>query len=296
MKCVLVATDLSPRADEAIRQGDAWAKRKNARLVVAHFVPDIVGVNILFPERSEPQWDMQETLVERARASLIHRVMDLTGRGADELTPVVVDGDPNREIVTVAEEHGADLIVVGDSGAGGLVRALFGRTATKVLRASHVPVLVARPHQPGPTIAATDFSDPAVPALRVGLEHAKATGRRLIFFHAIDYVALPSYNIGAVGAGLGPAPVIATDEMVRAAEKRLAFVARELGAENADLRVGLNGAAATVVNVAEEMQAELVVVGTHGRTGLSRLALGSVAESVVLHSHCSVLVVRLVAS
>jgi universal stress protein A len=60
--------------------------------------------------------------------------------------------------------------------------------------------------------------------------------------------------------------------------------------------VALNGAAATVVNLAEEMKAELIVVGTHGRTGLSRLALGSVAESVVLHAHCSVLVVRLAPS
>ena len=52
-------------------------------------------------------------------------------------------------------------------------------------------------------------------------------------------------------------------------------------------------AAAAIVAKADELEAELVVVGTHGRTGLARMTLGSVAEQVVGHAHCSVLAVRL---
>jgi universal stress protein A len=54
-------------------------------------------------------------------------------------------------------------------------------------------------------------------------------------------------------------------------------------------------AAQTIVDLADSARAELVVVGTHGRTGLSRLTLGSTAEAVIQSARCSVLVVRLTA-
>lgn len=292
---VYVATDLSARADEAIRQGDAWARRHKAYLIVGHVVPNVVGINILFPERDREQQAAQQRLVDVARATVVERVQKITGRGplTEETFDVdVFAGVPDHELLYAAADAGADLIVLGDSGNGGLTRSLFGRTVAKVLRGSEVPVLIARPQsRGGPTLAATDFSDPAVPALRAGAADAKARDARAIFFHAVDFVATPSYGLAA--GMIGAVPVVANDELIDAARKRLEAAAREVGADWAEVRVGLAGAAAQIINTVDEVGAALVVVGTHGRAGFRRLALGSVAESVAMNASCSVLVVRL---
>lgn len=293
MKVVLVATDLSRRADEAILSGDIWARRHGARLVVVHVAPDLVGVNPLFPERTQEQHTAQLDLLETAKHALGDRVRAVAGRDADEL--LTVSGEPHRQILALATQRHADLIVVGDSGQGGIARALFGRTVLKVLRGADVPVLVARPSKAhGPTIAATDFSDPAAPAVYAAAADALARKAPLVLFHAIDLLAVGAYSASASAAGFLLAPGLLTEQLASAARLRLEGVAGALG-QPAEVRVGVAGPAPEIVALAEETHADLVVVGTHGRSGVSRLVMGSVAESVVMNVTCPVLVVRLAA-
>ena len=112
----------------------------------------------------------------------------------------------------------------------------------------------------------------------------------------IEYTAnLPHYpeaeTLTALNAALCAHPEI-QDEVRAAAASRLKQALESAGGEG-EARV-LDGSPATaIVQTAEDLPAELVVVGTRGRTGLSRLALGSVAERVIRAAGCSVLVVRL---
>jgi nucleotide-binding universal stress UspA family protein len=98
----------------------------------------------------------------------------------------------------VAEEIGADLIVLGARGATGLKRLLLGSTAEEVLRHAHCPVLVTRwPASSGPVVAATDFSDPALPAITAAATAASRMGAPLAFVHAKPNFVLAIMNIEA---------------------------------------------------------------------------------------------------
>lgn len=263
---VLVAADLpwDAGADEALRVGDAWARAAGVRLAVCHV-----------PRGAED---------EALRSVLLARTHALTGRDEPDVDVVFGTGPAHTGILDHALSIGAGLIVIGAQ--SGARRALLGGVAERVVRGAAVPVVVARPSGPGRVVGATDFSDPALPAIAAAVAEARRRGTRPAIIHCFDH-AVPV---------VGPAPEVtevalqALDREREAARARLDETAARAGAE-AILRDG--PAAAAIVDSALTLPAELVVVGTHGRTGLRRLALGSVAEAVIRRAPCSVLVVRL---
>ncbi len=145
----------------------------------------------------------------------------------------------------------------------------------------------------GGVLAATDFSDPALPAVEAGAAEAKARGAALRVVHVIE---IPPQVLAPTPLDAWPAytPDMVT-ELRQAAEERLAEIVAGLGVD-ARSSTPTGPAAATIVMEATSMGAELVVLGTRGRTGLSRLALGSTAEGVLRSAPCSVLIVRLEAT
>lgn len=136
-------------------------------------------------------------------------------------------------------------------------------------------------------LCAVDFSAASRDALRLAAEEAQASGAELIVAHA--WVP-PVLFVGEM-VGL-PASVIA--DMIGNAERELASwttEARGFGATRVRSAF-LHGAAwHEIVQLAKKDGADLIIVGTHGRTGLRHALLGSVAEKVVRHSPCAVLVV-----
>jgi nucleotide-binding universal stress UspA family protein len=288
---ILVATDLSPAADEALRQAHRRAAASEARLAVCHVLPSLAESRALFPELDLDTSLAETELPKRARQALIDRVRELTGRDETRYELVVADGKPDTVILETAEARGAKLIVVGGTGAGAFKRALLGSVAERVVRGAKVAVLVARPSSGnGPVLAGTDFSDPTLPALAAGQAEAKARGTRAVFVHSLELGAL----VGApTTEGVFPLPPDTVPTIERQAEKRLTDAAAMLGATDADLRVGIGEPGGFLVELAEQTESPLVVVGTHGRKGIARFLLGSVAERVVRHAPCSVLVVPL---
>jgi len=148
---------------------------------------------------------------------------------------------------------------------------------------------VARPAPAGrpAVVAAVDASDPALEAL--GAAAAEATRREapLVVVHCMDLL-LPGV-VGYEVPPLGPEVVAAMRaQWMHRMEEAVAKVNAR-----ADLRIEEGPAGPLIVKLAAELPAALVVVGTHGRTGLRRLVLGSVAEAVVRTASTSVLVVRL---
>jgi universal stress protein A len=168
-----------------------------------------------------------------------------------------------------------------------------------VVRHATVPTLIAHHSRHGIVIGATDFSDPSLPALDLAAAEARRRGAQLQLLHVVDVgtFALAS-AAAAAGAGLPfvhgipGISVRAIDDLQAAAQGRL---------QDALIRFGVDGeaiaksgpAAQTIVDLAASASAELIVVGTHGRTGLARLTLGSTAEAIIRSAPCSVLVVRL---
>ncbi len=290
---VLVACDLSEPADEAIRQADAWARANDADLLVCHVIPDMVLTNPLFPQRSEGQALHFVELAGLALDRLHERIGEITGRSEGDYDVLVASGEVAAALLREAEEIDASLVVVGSRGTSGIERLLLGDVARRVVRYATCPVLVARPvRKAGFVLAATDFSDAAQPALLYAATVAKARGARLGLIHCIEVAPDPivALSLPFGGAWSGPPPDVV--ESARAtAENVLRDTADRLRIQ-ADVFAEVGNAPRAIIETAEKTGAELVAISTHGRTGLHRLMLGSVAEKVVSGAPCSVLVVR----
>jgi nucleotide-binding universal stress UspA family protein len=240
----------------------------------------------------------QAALLQHARVAatvteeLIERARRLTGRRAEELTAVVEQGAAYAEIVRSAEELGADLVVVGGAGERGWRTLVLGRVATQVVRAAHTSVLVARPRPSGgPVVAATDFSEQARRALAQAAEEARRFRRRLLLVHSLEW--FPPATVAAAAVPL-PAPIFEPElrESLRKRTRRQLEDELAKAGTSGEAVVAEGPAAAGIVDLATKARADLVVLGTLGRTGLRRVLLGSVAEEVARDAPCPVLVVR----
>ncbi|MFC7229852.1 universal stress protein [Salinirubellus salinus] len=222
-----------------------------------------------------------EEAAERARA-----------RGVEVVTDVEC-GSPANEIVDYAAASAADLVVMATHGRRGLDRLLLGSTTESVLRHAETPVLTVRPSEETrvafpyrSVLVATDGSDAAGHALDHGVSLAAETGAALHLVTAVDP--------GALG-GVGRVDV-AVEAMEDAAERVLetaCTTAEAAGVDPVDASV-LSGPSvheSIEAYVADE-GVSLLVLGTHGRTGLDRFVLGSVTERLVRAAPVPVLAVR----
>ncbi len=293
LRRVLVATDLSEFADEALRQAHELASTDKVALAVCHIVPREVFVHPLFPQRGSDEVLNVPEARKRVADAVAERVRQVTGRTTGTFETFIEEGSPSAGIVRVAEDWKTDRIVVGSFGATGIARMLIGNMAMSVARYAHCPVLVARARPgTGKIVVGTDFSDPALPALAAAAEEAKRTHGRVTAVHSVE---LPGISTDVFGGALGDYSVQLADFQranEEAAQKSLDAALAGAGIDG-DTQVTVGPAAANLVRIAEHMRADLIVVGTRGRTGMRRMLLGSVAEAVVRAAPCSVLVVRL---
>ena len=293
MTRILVATDLHPAADVAIEQAHAWAEKGDA-FAVCHVLPNLQPTSMLFPQATQDRLFDIATISDRAEMAVRKRVSEITGRATDSFEAFIDQGIDYAEITKRAVAWKADLVVVGTHGASPLEHLLVGSTTERVARYASGPVLVTRRGPTtGPVLAATDLSDPSLPAIVAGAKEAQRLRTELVVLHAIDFVLQPPVLEGGF-FGLAPvsysAEAIAQMESVAKTEVESALERLNVKAE---VRIVAGDAGESIVGEATARHAQLVVVGTHGRTGLAHIAMGSTAEGVMRGSPCSVCVVRL---
>jgi nucleotide-binding universal stress UspA family protein len=216
--------------------------------------------------------------LEVVRARFAERGVPATAR--------VVVGDPARRIVEIAEETGATLIALSTHARSGVARLARGSVAEEVLRSALVPVLVASPLSLGAReelpirriLVPLDGSQRAAAVLPEASELARLHGAELVLLHAVD-LSWCHY------------PEVARPHMLAEAK---AYLAREL--ERLDVRargvIEEGDPATRILEAVAKEGADIIALAAHGRTGLARLAYGSVAEAVVRRSTCPLLVAR----
>jgi nucleotide-binding universal stress UspA family protein len=141
---------------------------------------------------------------------------------------------------------------------------------------------------PRTILVPVDFSANSEEALDYAVELAGKLDAKL---YILNVIALPGLGIPELGAGLAPGVI---DSMVRDSEAALAKLAdaRRSKAQIADTLLRTGDARDVIVNTVEDVAADLIVMGTHGRRGVTRALLGSVAESVLRTAPCPVLTIR----
>jgi len=285
---VLIASDLSTASDEAVRHGVERAA--GGRIALCHVMPEL-GTHALLAQQYEVDLNQQLAAQPRIVDALLGQLERLVPKLDPQPEVFVELGSDYDQILRRAELWQAELICVGTHGRTGLKRMLLGSVADQVVRAAHCSVLVARPEREGAILAATDLTDPALPAIELAAAEAKRTGRRLVVLHSMES---PREGDAAMGL-LGALPALDTPEtlaarrelahqIIRDALKRQRFLQRVVIASDDPLKETLA--------LAESLPSGLIVVGTHGRRGFSRIVLGSTAARVIEHAPCSVLVGR----
>lgn len=293
---VLLAIDGSTSSDRArdLVAGIDWPQGTEIR-VVAVLEPgaDLLGV----PWMGVPITDqsgVEESLVRQAQTALeaAERAIERPGR---DVSTVVLRGRPASAIVEEAKGFKADLVVLGNRGHGPFETMLLGSVSAEVVDQAPCPVLVARTAALKTIVYADDGSEGAELAGQLLADWPIFRGLTAVVTGVSD-VAIP-WSAG-LAPGLYEAVLESYDETVREARSEVAALVDTSADRLADaglvtdVEVREGDPAAAIVAVARERTADLVVMGTRGHTGISRLLLGSVARNVILHAPCSVLVVR----
>lgn len=283
---ILVPRDFSSVSSRVLRHGFALAAKMEAQLDVLHVTNRA--------DSPYPAHDLPAVRDELRQA----------GVAAEALRSVIVEGvtrqgdDVAETIRAYADEEEVDLIAVGTHGRRGPRRVLLGSVAEAVVRRADRPVLTvrgegeqatARPGQIERILVPVDFSEYALEASRVAVEWGRLFDAQVDLLHV-----LTKNSEFALSAEDPQAPSEADGGLEARARRALLAMRKNMNALNVpiDTHVQAGSATDTIHEFVEAQDADFVVMSTHGRTGMERFLLGSVAETVVRSVPCPVLTVR----
>jgi nucleotide-binding universal stress UspA family protein len=303
MTVVLAPIDGSTRALRAV----PWAEKlagPEGTVVLLRVVPaqpDYAESLFSLVGAEDTVQDIQDAWTRTAKADMNEAAALLSGSKVT-VEQIVAEGEPDEEIVTAAGQRGVQMIAMASHGRGAIGRAIFGSVADRVARTAPVPVLILRtPDEDADSdvvvsriVIPLDGSEIASRALPVASEIAKQLAAPVHVVRAVDAaLALPMAS-GVFGAG----PVVdadVTDQIWQEAEEEArstvtAAVSR-LKVEGIDASGGIvNGSPFFAISEVIE-PGDLLILTSHGRGGVRRWLLGSVAEKLVREADAPVMLV-----
>jgi nucleotide-binding universal stress UspA family protein len=291
LRTILCPVDLSDASRDALDYAALLSRWYSARLRVLFVAPPMPPVAAApFHDRTAAG-QLRRTLVDE-----LDRFVAPVRASGLAVDVTLGDGPIVQRILAEADSGGADLIVMGTHGRGGFEHFIIGSVTEKVLRKATCPVLTVPPGVRASSgtvprfhtiLVAVDFSHASEPALRLALSLAQEADSKLTLFHVIEWPDL--------GDLLG-----AREELVRAQRARIDEAStrlRTLVPESArdwchpEPMVVVGKPAREIVRAAGEINADLIVMGTHSRDAVSRVFFGSTANGVVRGAPCAVLTV-----
>lgn len=295
LRTLLVATDLSAHADLALARAAALADQHQASLVVLHVVDHVLGADrppdnilrLMFGTAGQVEQEVKLRASQALAAKL--EALDLPPSSKPRREALV--GTPFLEIIRQARTQHADLVVLGAHGHRYLKRWLLGTTAERVVRKGDRPVLVVKRAARARyrhVLVPTDFSVHAREALAAARRLAPEA--RFTLLNVYDFTYDPALNTGEPDSAQ---LLRLQQEYEQEARAKLANLIAEAGldAESTSIQVRYGYPGKVIAATASRLRADLVAIGTRGRSGLDYVLLGSVAEHVLREVGCDVLAV-----
>jgi nucleotide-binding universal stress UspA family protein len=274
---ILVCTDGSPASEGAINAALQLAQTSGGKIFLLEVIFYPAGYELQSPDTFNPpviNLEMMEAQETAVKERMEKQKSEAAKLGVTLETRTRTSPSPYEGIMEEAQELQPDLIIMGRRGYTGLTRLLMGSVTARVIGHSPCHVLVV------PREAVLDFN-----RLLIASDGSS-------FSEAAWEAALSLAQV--MGSAVTAVSVAADDRDVAGATKTVKTMESAAQAQGIDLdtMIPTGRADEAIVNAAIFKNASLIVVGSHGRTGLKRLLMGSVAEGVVSHARCPVLVVK----
>lgn len=291
---IVFATDFSDSSKPAFRYSREWANALDSALMLINVQALQPGLDIdaavsqrFFDEQREAAKSQLDELLTEARK-------ERASTAAQLLT-----GMPSEQICLFAKEQNSDLIVMGTHGWSGIDRVLFGSVAERVVNQAPCPVLsiplrkpaeVAGMHTLNPAprqiILPLDFSDCSMDAYEYAVQVAKWFDASITLVYAIEPL---SYSLDFTLTH--PLQDKANRKKIQDRLIQLTEVLTKEGM-TAQYEISEQPAMEATLEISMSRQADLIIMGTHGRKGLSKLVMGSITGKVLQHSPYPVLTVK----
>ena len=283
LSTILIPLDGSQFAERAVAYADRLAEATSARLVLIQVLP------LRLLERPETDLD----IADEARAYLRGIADQLTSKGrvVETATPW---NDPSSGILDQVRASQAELVVMATHGRSGPGRWVYGSVADEVLRAAPVPVVLVPARATRPWAAGArprilvplDGSELGEAALAPTEKLATRIGAEVVLLQVVQWPPYTLYGDGAYVMALD------VDQSLTEAQQYIGAVAKRLSVSHVRCVVELGDLPAAIAEIARREKADLIAMATHGRSGLARLVLGSVATGTLQQASIPLMLVR----
>jgi nucleotide-binding universal stress UspA family protein len=287
---LLLATDLSARCDRALDRAVSLALHWQAQLTVLHVFEETLDPTAVRDERSKPSWRRSPDTIAIAKRRIHHGLRSDLGDALDAATVLIEEGEPADIIQSIASREASDLIITGIARERPFARhpVTMGKTVEQLLRRSQTPVLIVRNRPRGSyqhILLATDMSDSSARALQVALHFFPM--QQLQLLHAFD---LPYTSLVPDPAHFDKGM---SEELTKELESFLVTSGLSMqDRSRLDLLVERGRPGTLIRAYANDRHADLVVLGTQGRSAMLEALIGSTAKSILSAMPCDALIVR----
>ncbi|MBI5049599.1 MAG: universal stress protein [Nitrospirae bacterium] len=277
---ILVAVDGSETSLHALKESFKLAMNEGSWITVVSVVPsysgdlDTVAIGNIMATMRKPCEDAlfkAQKLAEQERATI---------------KTVCEEGETYERIIDLAEAENFDLIVMGRRGLRRLERVLVGSVTAKVIGYSHIDVLVIPKN--------TEVGWNRILLTTDGSKYSEAAARKAIDFTKSYRGELKVISVVDVPSELYAESPKTVEDLISKAKVYVEDVKKKAGAAGIKTETFVREGEAyqKITDLAREQNVNTIVIGSHGRTGLKRLLMGSVAEKVIGYTPCPVLVVK----
>jgi nucleotide-binding universal stress UspA family protein len=281
---ILVPLDGSQLAEQALPYAERLAESASARLVLSRVLPLVV--------LERPEDDLESADQARAYVQGVADRLTSRGRVVETTSPWA---DPASGILELVNSTRADLVVMATHGRSGPGRWLYGSVADEILRRAPVPVILVPPAvaAPWPTdrapciLVPLDGSRHAEAALGPAQELAEKLGSEIVL---LQVVLFPPYSL--YGDGSAYLAAFDPDVLLKEAREYLDALAKRLTVSRVRVVVELGQPTLAIAEIAQREKADLIAMATHGRSGLARLVLGSVATGTIQRASVPLMLIR----
>jgi nucleotide-binding universal stress UspA family protein len=227
----------------------------------------------------------------KSEAAFRQLVTDLSATDLD-ITCKTIAGEPFVELTRMVQCSGFDLLLAGTRGTSKWEQFFVGSTSKRLIRKCPSSIWIVRTGQPLPpkvVVASTDFSNVSLKATKEGLAIAQQAGAKFHLVHCIDSKDVPDDVISKIPPGSSLRKEI-NDEATRRLNQFLQSLS--VGSTQIQLHLTWGTPWQEIQKISVQQAADLVVIGTVGRSGIKGLLLGNTAERVLETCDCGVLTVK----